>query len=293
MQEYPLRRKDGTDVWIRDEKRLLRDGGGKLVEVVGSWTDITERKRAEQELCNSREELRALAANLQSIREEERKHITREIHDELGQSLTGFKMDLTWMRGRLQGDDLMANRQALIDKIGMMAGLIDETANLVRKLCTELRPGVLDDLGLIAAIEWQIREYELRTGIRCSHQIETPDLTVDAERSTALFRIFQEILTNVARHASASRVEVNMRQEEAEIVLEVKDNGRGIKDSEKAGTKSLGLLGMRERALVIGGEVEITGRPAKARLCGCECRYWRGSQKSRITRNKSFNKPAG
>ncbi|MDB6121517.1 MAG: Multi-sensor signal transduction histidine kinase [Pedosphaera sp.] len=263
VDEYAFRRKDGTEVWIRDEKRLLRDASGKLVEVVGSWSDITERKRAEEELHNSREQLRALAAHLQSVREEERKTITREIHDELGQSLTGFKMDLAWMRNRLQSEKNMEGQPALLEKITTMGKLIDGTANLVRKLCTELRPGVLDDLGLVAAIEWQMREYQERTGIRCEAKLEMEGVTVDPDRSTALFRIFQEILTNVARHAKASRLDISMKNMGTHVLMEVRDDGKGISEQEKAGKKSLGLLGMRERALVLGGAVEIAGKPGK------------------------------
>ncbi|MDB6068602.1 MAG: Multi-sensor signal transduction histidine kinase [Pedosphaera sp.] len=261
--EFPFRRKDGTEIWIHDEKRLLRDGAGRLVEVVGSWSDVTGRRLVEEELRSSREELRALAAHLQTVREEERKRITREIHDELGQSLTGFKMDLAWMRTRLLSEEGPVIRQPLLEKIGGMGTLLDGTASLVRRLCTELRPGVLDDLGLVAALEWQAGEYEKRTGIVCQLKLETGELEVDAERSTALFRIFQEILTNVARHAKATRVEVAMKKFEAHIFLEVKDNGVGIKEEQKAGSKSLGLLGMRERAHMLGGEVMIQGAPGK------------------------------
>lgn len=222
-----------------------------------------ERMRARDELETSREQLRALAARLQSIREEERKFMAREIHDELGQALTGFKMDLAWMRTKMQAEEWDAIREPILEKIKTMGGLIDETAVLVRKLCTELRPGVLDDLGLIAALEWQAREYQNRTGIVCDMQLDVGDLQVDPERSTALFRIFQEILTNVARHAHATRVNVVMKQTGADLVLEVNDNGRGIEPSRVKGDKSLGLLGMRERALILGGSVDIQGAPGK------------------------------
>ncbi|MDB6023728.1 MAG: putative Hybrid sensor histidine kinase, partial [Pedosphaera sp.] len=140
---------------------------------------------------------------------------------------------------------------------------LDETAVLVRKLCTELRPGVLDDLGLVPAIEWQAREYQSRTGIVCDMQITLGELEVDPERSTALFRIFQEILTNVARHAKATRVAVVMKRAGGDVVLEVNDNGQGIEPGKIAGEKSLGLLGMRERAFILGGEVDISGAAGK------------------------------
>jgi signal transduction histidine kinase len=150
-----------------------------------------ERHAAENELRNSREQLRALAAHLQSIREEERKLIAREIHDELGQTLTGFKMDLAWIRNRLQPGGPEASRQSLLGKISEMGALLDGAADLIRKLCTELRPGILDDLGLTPAMEWQAREFQKRTGIECALKLEVADLKLDPERSTALFRIFQ------------------------------------------------------------------------------------------------------
>lgn len=220
-----------------------------------------ERREAAEDLLASREQLRALAAHLQSVREEERKRITREIHDELGQSLTGFKMDLAWIRNRLQGRDASGEREAILEKIRAMGALLDETAGLVRRLCTELRPGILDDLGLTAAIEWQVREYQNRTGIPCHVSISADDAGLDAEKSTALFRIFQEMLTNVARHARATRVETRLEIEDGNIVLEVRDNGKGIREPERNGRKSLGLLGMRERALIMGGGVHISGEP--------------------------------
>jgi signal transduction histidine kinase len=261
VQEYPFQRKDGAELWIRDEKRLLRNPAGELVEVVGSWSDITERRIAEEVLSHSREQLRALAAHLQSVREEERKRIAREIHDELGQSLTGFKMDLAWIRNRLQDESGPVARGPLLGKIGAMVTLLDGMAGLMRKLCTELRPGILDDLGLSAAIEWQAREFQKRTGIRCESEIELGDLKVDPKRSIATFRILQEILTNAARHARASRVKVLVKHSGTSLLLEVTDNGRGIRENEKAGTRSLGLLGLRERAIILGGEVAIEGRP--------------------------------
>lgn len=222
-----------------------------------------ERIRAREDLENSRQQLRALAAHLQSIREEERKLIAREIHDELGQTLTGFKMDLAWMRNRMQSEEWSTIRDSILEKIKVMGALLDGTAGLVRKICTELRPGVLDDLGLTAAIEWQAREYQKRTGIVCDITVDLGDLQVDAERSTALFRIFQEILTNVARHAKATHVGANLGILGHNVLMEVKDNGRGIEPDKIGGEKSLGLLGMRERALLFGGHVKIHGSVGK------------------------------
>jgi PAS domain S-box-containing protein len=250
VQSYRMRAFDARS--LRTLQTLADYCGGAL-----------ERIGAREELRASREQLRAFAAHLQSVREEERKLMTREIHDELGQALTGFKMDLVWIRNRILSEDWDSINKPILDKIRTMGVLLDNTANLMRKLCTELRPGVLDDLGLIPALEWQAREYQLRTGIECELKLNLGEFEVDPDRSTALFRIFQEILTNVARHARAKRVEVSLQKSGPNILLEVKDDGVGIKNSQIAGAKSLGLLGMRERAVILGGEVDIRGAPGK------------------------------
>jgi signal transduction histidine kinase len=216
--------------------------------------EIAERRRVEEHLRKSEENLRALAAHVQSVREEEWTRIAREIHDELGQALTGLKMDLTWVANRLPED-----RRELAERTKSMFGLIDDTIQSVRRIASRLRPEVLDNLGLIAAIEWHAGDFRKRTGIRCkiSAPSETPAL--DRERSTAAFRIFQELLTNVARHANATRIDVTMRVDSVALVITVEDNGKGIAESAINDSKSLGLLGIRERVLPFGGTIEITG----------------------------------
>ena len=214
--------------------------------------EIAERRRAEEHLRSSEENLRALAGRLQSVREEESTRIAREIHDELGQALTGLKMDLTWVAKKLPPD-----QKILAAKTESMFNLIDGTIQSVRKIATRLRPEVLDELGLGPAIEWQAREFQKRSGIRCRLSLPAAGLVLDRERSTAAFRIFQELLTNVARHASATRIDVAMRVDQGVLVLEVEDNGKGIDDPARFSAKSLGILGMRERALPFGGSIEI------------------------------------
>ena len=216
--------------------------------------EIAERRRAEEHVRNSEENLRALAARLQSVREEEWMRIAREIHDELGQALTGLKMDLTWVAGKLPPE-----QKALAAKTKSMFDLIDGTIQSVRKIATRLRPEVLDELGLGPAIEWQAREFQKRSGVRCKLSLAPGEAAIDRDRSTAAFRIFQELLTNVARHADATRLDVSMRVEGGVLVLEVEDNGKGIDESAMLSPKSLGILGMRERALPFGGDIEITG----------------------------------
>ncbi|MBS1810055.1 MAG: response regulator [Acidobacteria bacterium] len=221
-----------------------------------------ERKRAERELEESFEQLRALTARLQSIREEERARIAREIHDELGQSLTGLKFDLSWLENRLKSNEPDANRICQ-EKVHAMFELINSTIRLGRKIATELRPGILDDLGLVDALEWQAQEFQERTGISCTFISLPEGLQLDDYRTTALFRIFQETLTNIARHAQATQVRIRLQINPSEIVFEIQDNGRGITKEELFATKSLGLLGIRERVLGFGGKVLFSGQPGQ------------------------------
>jgi len=206
-----------------------------------------------ERLRESEDKLRRLAAHLISIREEERAHIAREIHDELGQVLTGLKMEVVWLAKRLR-------EQELIDKTDSMGKLIDSTVQTVRKIASGLRPEMLDDMGLIAAVGWQAREFQKRTGIRCRVKLPPEGARLDVDVSTTMFRIFQEILTNVARHSRATRVDIELEVGADRVALEVADNGVGISDHDMSGKKSLGLLGMHERALLFGGEVRISGR---------------------------------
>jgi signal transduction histidine kinase len=216
--------------------------------------DVTERNQARQELEQSREQLRALSQYLQSVREEERTFVAREIHDELGQALTATKMDLTWISKRLSPKQTL-----LAEKIAILSGLIDGTIQTVRRVATELRPGMLDDLGLVPALEWQIQEFSRRTGIRYQLELSEDPRPLEREVVTVLFRIFQETLTNITRHAQATEVKVRLSDEPNQVTLIIQDNGRGIQPAEMNNPRSLGLLGMRERALSVGGMLTIQG----------------------------------
>ena len=214
--------------------------------------DITLRKRAEQAL-------RALSARLHSAREEEGTRIAREIHDELGGALTGLKWDLEKIDKTLNG---LANGLQLAEvrnRIGSMTTLIETTINTVRRIAAELRPGVLDDLGMVAAIEWQIEQFQSRSGLKCHLTNNANEIELDREKATAVFRILQEILTNVLRHAHAANLYVKLGRSKHCFEVEVKDDGRGITESQRMNSRSLGLLGMKERALLVGGEVRVTG----------------------------------
>jgi PAS domain S-box-containing protein len=266
--DMQLHRADGAVIWVENNARAVKDARGKILRYEGSVEDITERKRAEKQLRDSREQLRALAAYLQSVREEERTRIAREVHDELGQALTGLKMDLAWIDKKLAegtGSQLPGELQ---EKMKTLPGFVDTIIGTVRRIATELRPPVLDDLGLEAAIEWQIQEFEQRTGIKCRFHGGARHLHLDQERATAMFRIFQETLTNIVRHASATQVTIHLKKEADKLILEVQDNGRGMTGRELSGTRSLGLLGMRERATMLDGEVNIIGRQGKGTTVG-------------------------
>jgi PAS domain S-box-containing protein len=234
----------------------------------GFVRDITERKRAEKQLHDSREQLRALASYLQSVREEERTHIAREVHDELGQSLTALKMDLAWLDKRMVELSDSDELHQFEEKLKKLPGRVDIIIGTVRKIATELRPPVLDDLGLEAAVEWQVREFEKRTGIKCRFTGSLKHVDLGPDRATAVFRIFQETLTNIVRHAGATQVNIQLREEGDKLVLEVQDNGRGMSGRELSGTRSLGLLGMRERATMLDGEVNIIGRQGRGTTVG-------------------------
>jgi signal transduction histidine kinase len=218
----------------------------------------SERKRAVEQLRQSHEQLRALSVYLQHVREEERMRISRAVHDELGQALTGLKIDLSWLTSRLP-----KQMNPLITKTREMSSHIDETIQTVRRISTELRPGILDHLGLVAAIEWQANELQTRTGIQCKVSNSLHRTILEEDLNTVFFRIFQETLTNIIRHAGATRVDVHLEEKEGRLILEVKDNGRGITREQMANVKSIGLLGMRERAALLGGEINISGMPRK------------------------------
>lgn len=212
--------------------------------------EIAERRLAEQRLRESEERLRALASHFISVREEERTHIAREIHDALGQVLTALKMDIAWLAKHL--DD-----RVLLEKTDSMCQLVDDTVRTVRKIATGLRPEVLDDMGLVAAIDWQATEFQKRTGVRCTTSLPPEGVVFDGDLSTTVFRIFQELLTNVARHAHATRLDVELRQAVDRLVLEVADNGVGMLGGDANNKAALGLLGMQERARRLGGTVDI------------------------------------
>ncbi|MGB8648768.1 MAG: PAS domain S-box protein [Anaerolineae bacterium] len=243
---------DGSIHWMHRLGQVALDGGGNPVRVYGTLQDIDQLKHAQSELQASYSQLRALTSQLQAVREEERSRIARELHDELGQALTALKYDLSTLASRFPKRNELLRAEAQ-----EMSNAIDMTIKTVRRISTELRPGMLDDLGLATAIDWQGQEFAARTGIQCKVSLPEVELALDREQATAIFRIFQETLTNVARHAKATRVDVRLESGDDAFRLQVRDNGHGF-DRAVARTKhSLGLLGMRERAELLGGAVDV------------------------------------
>ena len=202
-------------------------------------------------LSDSHERLQQLAAGLIDVREQERSTIARELHDELGQALTRLNMDLVWIVEQLP-------RRLRSRRTTGMVSLVEEMLTTVQHLCSQLRPAILDDFGLEAAIEWQAQEFEQWQGARCRLDLRLPPLPPDRDRDTTVFRILQESMTNVARHAHAESVHIRCGVTEGALVLEVVDDGVGITDGAAGGPRSLGVLGMRERARAIGAELEIS-----------------------------------
>ncbi len=245
--------KAGKKIFVEVSTSPIKDDKGKVRQVVHVSKDITERKTAEEKLRSSREQLRRLSAHLQAVREKERTRISREIHDELGQVLTALKLDLSWLTSKYENHCLIS------EKTKSMLALIDSTIKTIKRLCSELRPGVLDDLGLTAAIEWQAREFQKHSGIVCRLFSEPENIVLDRDRSTAIFRIFQEALTNVVRHANATEIRVELKKQDDAVVLNVRDNGKGITEKELSRPQSFGLIGMRERVHSFGGTFDIGG----------------------------------
>lgn len=251
---------DGKVVWAEHRNVPVYDEEQRLVAIEGIGRDITESLGAEEQLRASEAQLRELTRRLQAAREQERANLARELHDELGQILTSLKLELAHTTSGLTRRD--ADPQ-IIDRLQSLVGLVDLSSETVRRISTELRPPALDHLGLPAAIELEAAAVERRTGIRCRVSLAPGPIRLDDERSTTVFRIFQEALINVVRHAHASAVRVRLLQARTLFRLNVRDNGRGISKQELSDPQSIGLLGMRERAQKLGGRVEIVGQRGK------------------------------
>lgn len=214
-------------------------------------------RESQERLRESEDQLRQLAARLQTAREEERARLSRELHDELGQTLTALKLEIGRAIAALQSDRL--NREA-VDRLQSIMGLSEIGLAMVKRIATDLRPAALDHLGLFEAMRWEALTFKARSGLRCHVRANRKDTDLSAEQQTALFRIFQEALTNIVRHAKASAVTVTLTERAGLFELRIRDNGKGITEAEAADPRAIGLVGMRERAALVGGVFSITGR---------------------------------
>lgn len=234
----------------------INEQGNRFFTVI--LRDVTERVRAEQALTQSKDELRELASAAHSVREQEKSRIARDLHDDLAQALTSLKMDLAAAK-----EELPADQRQLSARLDTMQTMLDGMVTSTRRIAAELRPLILDDLGLVSAAEWLSQNFTQRTGIRCDFSVDPPELELPEPHATAVFRILQESLNNVAHHAQASLVDVTLDGNDGEIVLRVRDNGRGFKPADPRKPNSLGLVGLRERAIFLGGEISIDAAPGR------------------------------
>lgn len=257
--EYRVRTRAGDYRWIQSRAQALWDASGTAYRMVGWILDVTDRRRAAEALRESREELQRLSANIEHIREEEKTRIARELHDDLGQLLTALKIDMTHFEEKIENkiDDAAAG--------GLRAiyGLIDQLVSSVRRIAADLRPVMLDDLGPIPAIDWFIQEFSARHQIVVNAQLDMSEVAFNRDSGTEVFRMVQEGLTNIARHSGASEANIEIARDEPFCVVKISDNGRGALPDARRSRKSFGLLGMRERAARLGGEIKVVTAPGE------------------------------
>lgn len=253
-------RPDGSERIVHVLGQPVFGASGEILEYVGVVMDETDRLLADERLRRSHEDLRALSEHLRTVREEEGARIAQQVHDEIGQALTALQLDVAWLEKKLATSPGTAPESCAV-KLKSMSALLDTTLGSVQRIAADLRPGVLDELGLEAATEWYVRDFESRTGIPCDLHSDLNGARVEPGLATAVFRILQEALTNVARHAGAGRVNITLSAATNELRLEIRDDGRGIPTGQVAVSRSLGLLGMRERARSLGGDLVVRGIP--------------------------------
>jgi PAS domain S-box-containing protein len=249
-------RRNGEEFPIDASISQISESGARFYTVI--LRDVTERVRGEEALKRSREELRELAQAANSVREQEKSRIARELHDELAQALTALKMDVNWIAERAaDGNDVLE------EKLAAMQSMLDDTVAATRRISADLRPLMLDDLGLVPAVEWLVQGFTERSGVACELKVDEAQLDLGEPHASAVFRILQESLTNVAKHAQASRVDMALAREDGAVTLSVSDNGRGFSPHDPRKPSSFGLMGLRERAYALGGEVRIDSAPGR------------------------------
>ncbi len=257
LYEHELVRKDGEIITVLENALGIFNDDGKLIQISGYIIDITERKQMERELRETLVQLRNLASHLQTIREEERAKIARNIHDDMGQILAMLKINLSLIESEIKAKKTPIKQMHIFEELKDMQDIVDNAITRTRELVRELRPEVLDNLGLLEALKWLANEFENQNQIKCFFTTNVRKIDLDMHKSIAIFRILQEILTNVLRHSKATTVKINFNKENGNLILRVNDNGIGFSKKKISDPNSLGLLGMRERALVFKGEMEI------------------------------------
>jgi signal transduction histidine kinase len=261
--EYRILTRAGAERNIREIGYATKDGAGRVVALFGTAQDITDRILADSALVRSEAQLHALTARLQDVREEERGRIAREVHDELGQLLTGLTLDMAWLEKRVDRVDDATLRREMADKLAEIGELTRAMIESMQTIASDLRPSVLDNLGLGPALRFEADRFQARSGLVCVVDAPTDIAPLEDGLATAIFRIFQELLSNIARPAGATRVGIHLTESEQGLRLEVRDDGRGITRAQQDDARSLGLLGMRERAAQIGGRIEFRGEPGQ------------------------------
>jgi len=258
VSEYRLIDKKGTEIWVNGNAVPVIDDSGTVTGYIGTISNVSSIKKSEQVLQERTEQLKELSTHLQNIREEERMNIAREIHDELGQQLTGLKMDIAWLMKKAGQDD-PAVKAKFVDTLS----LVDGTVKSIRRIATELRPSIIDDLGLNAALEWLVSEFSERLNIDIQFKNDFDDKNIRPDISIGLFRILQESLTNIAKHANANKVLITVKKIDEAVHLSVADDGVGFDNNGGQRQRSFGLLGIRERTYMLQGEYEIFTEPGE------------------------------
>jgi len=258
-QEFVNKR--GKKVWLEFITTPIKSANGVIEEALEVIIPITEKMKMQKSIRENKQ-IKALAAHIESIREEEKKNIAREIHDQLGQALTALKFDIAWLKKVLSAETLVKETE-IKNKFGYMSEILDFTMKTVRKITADLRPGMLDNLGFIASVEWYADQFRERTGIECLKQFSVKNVKLDNMRLIALYRIFQELLTNIARHSKATQIKVIVKDTKRNYIIIVNDNGVGIPKTKLASSKSFGIIGMKERTVLMGGELNIESNEGK------------------------------
>lgn len=273
-----IRKNDGQSRWVHALGRLYYNEQNRLVKVIGTLQDITERKNAKEALRESQEQLKQFAAHLQNVREEERLILAREIHDELGQILIAIKIDLGMIKQKMLKFDTSESAINLLKDHESIMGMVDNTINSARKIMTDLRPEVLYMVGFAEAVKIYSANFQTRYNIECNFVNEVDDLSLNPQHTVALYRIVQESLSNVARHSNAKSVQISLQQHAGKLILKIKDDGIGFDENQKVKQNSYGLIGMKERTFLLDGQLILETQPGKGTCLKIEMTYKKEKQ---------------